>query len=117
VFVTLLFESFRLWPIGELYPDVGAQLLMLGATSFGSLAELTVRLAAPIILLLVLVDLGFGLVNRVVPQLNVFFFTMPIKGALVALMIALYLSYLFDIAAGQVEHLSGFLKRLAMLKS
>ena len=69
-----------------------------------SLAELTVRAAAPAVLLLALIDLGFGLVNRVVPQLNVFFFTMPIKGALAALMIALYLSYLSDLMAG---HLSG----------
>jgi type III secretion protein T len=108
VFVTLLFESFRLWPIGSFHPDLFTRLADNATTAFGSLAELAVRLAAPLILLLALVDLGFGLVNRAVPQLNVFFFTMPIKGALAALMLALYVAYLFDIAADQVERLSHY---------
>jgi type III secretory pathway component EscT len=51
-------------------------------------------------------------VGRVVPQLNVFFFTMPLKGALAALMIALYLSYLADIASAQVSGLQIWLQRL-----
>ena len=117
VFVSLLFESFRLWPVGTFQPDFGGSLVSWGATSLGSLAELAVRMAAPLILLLALVDLGFGLVNRVVPQLNVYFFTMPIKGALAALMIALYLSYLADIAADQVESLGTFLERISPLGS
>jgi type III secretion protein T len=111
VLASLLFESFHLWPVTSFYPST-ARLADFTGSSVRSLAELVVRLAAPAVLLLALIDLGFGLVGRVVPQLNVFFFTMPLKGALAALMIALYLSYLADIAGAQVSELQVWLQRL-----
>jgi type III secretion protein T len=112
VFVSLLFESFRLWPVASFYPVVNARLADFAGTSMGSMVELIVRLAAPVVLLLALIDLGFGLINRVVPQLNVFFFTMPIKGILAALMILIYLSYLADVVASQISGLQDWLTYL-----
>jgi type III secretion protein T len=111
VLTALLFESFHLWPVVSFYPSL---------THFGDFAggeirsfmDVVVRLAAPVVLLLALIDLGFGLVSRVVPQLNVFFFTMPIKGALAALMIALYLSYVSDVLAGQMSGLRNWLEEV-----
>lgn len=111
VIASLLFESFHLWPVTSFYPST-ARLAELADSSVQSLADLVVRLVAPVLLLLALVDLGFGLVGRVVPQLNVFFFTMPLKGALAALMIALYLSYLADIVGAQLSGLQLWLQRL-----
>jgi type III secretion protein T len=64
------------------------------------------------VLLLALIDFGFGLVSRVVPQLNVFFFTMPIKGALATVMLALYLSYMSDVVVGQLADLGSLLQHL-----
>jgi type III secretion protein T len=112
VLASLLFESFRLWPVASFYPSLGERLFELGTGSLSSITQLIERLAVPIVLLLVLVDLGFGLINRVVPQLNVFFFTMPIKGVLAALMIAIYLSYLIDIAGAEMADLRGLIERL-----
>ena len=112
VFASLLFESFRLWPVASFYPPLDERLTQFAGQSLGSMLELVVRLATPVILLLALIDLGFGLVNRVVPQLNVFYFTMPIKGAVAALMIAVYLSYLGEVVAGQVSGLQHGLERL-----
>jgi type III secretion protein T len=111
VLASLLFESFHLWPLGSFYPRM-TPLADLAGSSFHSLGELIVRLSAPAVLLLALVDLGFGLVGRLVPQLNVFFFTMPLKAALAAVMIALYLSYLADIVSGQLTDLQGWLQHL-----
>jgi type III secretion protein T len=111
VLASLLFESFHLWPVTSFYPST-AHLADLAGSSVRSLAELAVRVVTPVVLLLALIDLGFGLLGRVVPQLNVFFFTMPLKGALAALMIALYLSYLADIASAQVSGLQIWLQRL-----
>ena len=114
VLVSLLIESFHLWPVASFYPSISGQLPDFADASARSIAELTVRLAAPAVLLLAFVDLGFGLLNRVVPQLNVFFFTMPIKGTLAALMIALYLSYLSDVVIGQLAGLHAWLERLTV---
>jgi type III secretion protein T len=116
VLASLLFESFHLWPAASFYPSTG-RLADFAGGSVKSLAELIVRLAAPAVLVLALIDLGFALVSRVVPQLNVFFFTMPIKGVLAALMIALYLSYLSDVAAEQLSGLKNWLERLGPVLS
>ena len=111
VLVSLLFESFHLWPATSFFPST-AHLMDLAGGSVQSLADLIVRLAAPVVLLLALIDIGFALVSRVVPQLNVFFFTMPIKGALASLMIALYVSYVGDVAAGKLTELQDWLTRV-----
>jgi type III secretion protein T len=112
VFASLLFESFHLWPMASYFPSIGERAADFAGGSLGSIAQLIVRLAAPVILALALIDFGFGLVSRVVPQLNVFYFTMPIKGALAALMIALYLSYLVDVVTGQITELGHWLEHL-----
>jgi type III secretion protein T len=65
-----------------------------------------------VILVLVIIDIGFGLINRVVPQLNVFFFTMPIKGVVAALMLVLLLSYTADLVAERVGELTHWVDRL-----
>jgi len=110
---SLLFDSFLLWPVASFYPSISDSLVQFGTGWVDGMLKLTARLAVAIVLILVLVDIGMGLVNRVVPQLNVFFLTMPVKAALGAMMLALYLIYLIDVAAGQLAELPQLLERLA----
>jgi type III secretion protein T len=116
VVISLLFESFRLWPAVSFYPS-WSHFGDFADSQIASFMDLVVRLAAPVVLLLALVDLGFGLVGRVVPQLNVFLFTTPIKAALAALMIALYLAYASDVLVGQVSGLRAWLEHLQPILS
>ncbi|MBJ7471513.1 MAG: flagellar biosynthetic protein FliR [Solirubrobacteraceae bacterium] len=70
-------RTYELVPIGEV-PDTN--LLVGGAVeTFGSIFASALQIAAPVLLALVLADVGFGLVSRVVPQLNVFAVGLPIK--------------------------------------
>ncbi len=113
VLVSLLFESFRVWPIASFHPTIDVRLADFATAQLGALSRLVVRVATPVVLVLAIVDLCFGLINRVVPQLNVFFFTMPIKGILAAMMVALFLSYLAETVAAQVASMSPLVDRLA----
>lgn len=56
-----------------------------------SVLSIGVQLATPAIIALLLTDLFFGIVNRVAPQINVFFLSMPVKMAigLAVVMVAL----------------------------
>jgi len=45
---------------------------------------------------LLLVELGIGLVGRAAPQLNVFVFAQPVKSVLANLMLLLFMYFLFD---------------------
>ncbi|MCD9185737.1 MAG: flagellar biosynthetic protein FliR [Pyrinomonadaceae bacterium] len=45
----------------------------------GNVLSIGVQIAVPIVITLLLTDLFFGLINRVAPQVNVFFLSMPVK--------------------------------------
>ncbi|OCL27100.1 flagellar biosynthetic protein FliR [Orenia metallireducens] len=80
----------------------------------GELFPIGFRLALPIIAILFIVDLAFGLVARVVPQLNVFMMGMPTKVlvGMIFLIIILpsYINTLQDLFAGTTENIYNILK-------
>jgi flagellar biosynthesis protein FliR len=57
----------------------------------GGVLAVGIQLAAPAMIALLLADLFFGIINRVAPQINVFFLSLPVKMAvgLVVVLIAL----------------------------
>lgn len=113
VLLALLFDSYRLWPPGSFQPQLGGLLAAHGLDGMARVTELTVRLAAPAVLVLVIVEVGIGMIGRVAPQLNVFFFSVPIKCVVAALMLAVSLAYLVDFARGHLVWLEGLLSGLA----
>ncbi len=62
----------------------------------GSVLNIGVQLAVPIIITLLLTDLFFGLINRVAPQVNVFFLSMPVKMWIGIFVLAVMLPFLID---------------------
>ena len=101
VFLQLLYESLVLWPPTSFYPDVGAGLKGWSIATSATVLEFAVRLAAPVLGVLLIVELGVGLINRAAPQLNAFYFSMPIKAVTGLLMLSLLLSHLVDVVHQQ----------------
>jgi type III secretion protein T len=112
VFLQLLFESFRLWPVSSFTPVLGAALNDLLIKSSTSMLEVTARLSAPFIGMLLLVELGIGLLNRLAPQLNANFFSMPLKALAASLVLVLLLSHLVDLFTQQLGVSSSLLQTL-----
>lgn len=87
-----VFDSFRLWPVLSWWPQSNQVLatfaLRMGDTLFGWM----VKLSAPLILMLLLLDLGFALIGRAAPALNVFQVAQPAKQLLALLVLALVLN-------------------------
>lgn len=79
VFLELLFESYLIWPIVQMLPDLNMAGQALVVERFGDLMQLILLFAAPALVLLTLVELGFGFMNRYAPQVNVFAISMPVK--------------------------------------
>jgi flagellar biosynthetic protein FliR len=72
-----LTRTFTLVPL-----DGGVKLQPLAsgaATAFGALTTAAIEVAAPAMLALVITDIAFGMVSRVVPQINVFAVGFPVK--------------------------------------
>lgn len=85
----------------------------------GSVLSIGVQLAVPVVVTLLLTDLFFGLINRVAPQINVFFLSMPVKMwvgifvVLVALpyMVARFVDY-FDMSYEAFEFMIRYFSRM-----
>jgi type III secretion protein T len=80
--VGTLLESYALWPVTQPLPRWQAAGAVLFEQAFGDILRVTLLLAAPALVLMVLVDAVLGLVNRFAQQLNVFSLSMSIKSVL-----------------------------------
>ena len=92
-----VFDSYRLWPVFAFWPRLDQRLEWLAAAQWHSLSELTVRVAAPVILALLVVELGLGLMQRYLTTLNVFFFSQALKILLATFMLALMVASSWDL--------------------
>lgn len=69
VLASVLGESFRAWPVGGGYRPL---LLQTVALNVGWVFSAAVLLAVPIVFSTLVVQIGFGFLNRVAPSLNLF---------------------------------------------
>jgi flagellar biosynthesis protein FliR len=69
VLVSVLAQSFRAWPVGAGY---GPLLLQSVALNVGWVFSAAVLLSLPIVFSTLVVQIGFGFLNRVAPSLNLF---------------------------------------------
>jgi type III secretion protein T len=109
VFLQLLYESLVLWPPSSFLPDVSNAFKDFSLVTSGSLLETAVRLASPVIAVLLIVEMGIGLVNRAATQINAFYFSMPIKAVTALLMLALLLTHMVDVVRQSFEQSSSLL--------
>lgn len=91
-----LLDSFRLWPVAMPLPRLTDLLQEFALRQGDTLFQWTVKLAAPVIFVLVLVEVGMGLIGRIAPQLNIFVFAQPLKQLLATLMLLLLLFFVYE---------------------
>lgn len=92
----VIVDSYRIWPVASFFPDLGEVLEQFAIRQGDTLFLWTVKLAAPVIFVLLLVELGMGLIGRVAPQLNIFVFSQPLKSLLATLMMLLFLFFVYE---------------------
>ncbi|AXD08603.1 hypothetical protein CHE29_06290 [Salmonella enterica] len=71
--ITTLYESYVLFPPGK-YIAFNQQLLIFIKQQWDLLFNLFLRFSLPAAAIMLLTDVGMGLLNRTAQQLNVFFF-------------------------------------------
>lgn len=114
VFLTIILTSFELYPPYELLPAFGHHTVNLVTSLVGSIFLLSILFAAPILIIFLLTDLSLGLMNRFVPQLNVFFLSMSIKSALGLFFLTFYLAIMLAVFNEKIFHVD---EVLAFLKA
>lgn len=94
--VGLIAESYRVWPLTATLPDLPRLLEAFAIHEADTLFNLIVKLGAPVLMVLMLVDLGLGLLGRFVPQFNIFVIAQPLKSLVAIFMLLICLSLLHD---------------------
>lgn len=107
-------DSLHVIPVGKLALDARFSAWMLAAVQ-GVMVD-GVRLAAPLMVTLLLTDVGLGILTRVAPTMNVFVIGFPLKVAITMIMLSLTLGILASVFTFQyseyVRHMPMFLKLL-----
>jgi type III secretion protein T len=109
IFLEILFTSYAIWPISSSLPDLTRHGPILIYHGFNSLMAITLLVAAPILIVLTIIDLGFGLINRFAPQLNAFNVSMPIKAWIAQLMLLLMFGVIVEYVVKRLELTKGVL--------
>ena len=96
-FLSAVFDSYTAVP-----PFVPGLSLAATARGFidatGATFTIALKLIAPALVVVMLLDLVLGVANRMAPQLNVFFLGLPLKSMLAFLAIGLSLYYVLSVA-------------------
>ncbi len=75
--IRALFDSFSSLPPGKAVFNAGISDIVQGI--FGSVLATGVRIAAPIVATVLILDVALGTISRMVPQMNIFVIGMPLK--------------------------------------
>jgi type III secretion protein T len=89
--IGMLFDSYKIWPLANLAPLVGnLELTAVMVRGVAELVAIAVKVAAPFVILMLLLEGALGLLSRFAPQLNVFFLALPLKMLVMTAMLLLY---------------------------
>lgn len=89
-----IWASFRAWPLDALAPGPLAALGGYGLLLLDRLMRLSLLLAGPILLALLLAEIALALVGRIAPNLNVFDLSLAVKSLVTALLLPVYVVFL-----------------------
>lgn len=98
-----IYYSYEIWPIHQFIPRLNIEAVSNIASLFQTMFYMGVLLAIPILMVVLMVDTTMGLLNRFIPQLQVFIISFPIKGVLVALILVLYVPLINSLLHDQMN--------------
>ncbi|MGH1358724.1 MAG: type III secretion system export apparatus subunit SctT [Burkholderiaceae bacterium] len=96
IFAEVLLLSYSLWPVGQLVPDLIQRASPLLIMETSRLFALGLLLAGPMMLIVFMIDIGFGLIGRTAPQLNLLNLTLPLKAPVAVFVLMLALPFLLS---------------------
>ncbi len=89
----IFYDTFEVWPVMDMLPLMSYDFPHIVLTRMDEFMDTFLVISASMIVVMFLIDLGFGLLNRFAPALDVFFVSMSVKSevSLLVLMLSLYL--------------------------
>ena len=98
VFFNVFYLSYAIFPAGALIPNLDLRSAGALLTIFTRAMELLVLIAAPLVLVMFIVEFALAMVSRFAPQIQVFILAMPIKSAVAIFMMVFFFPIALDFA-------------------
>jgi type III secretion protein T len=115
IFLDVLLGSFQVWPIQSAWPTLNAQGMDYFARNFGATMALAFMLSAPAMILMSMIDVALGIMNRYAPQLNVLPLTMGLKAWLTSGVLLLGITAFITVITRSLDQGRGLLRVLRPL--
>ncbi|MEI6205698.1 MAG: flagellar biosynthetic protein FliR [Desulfuromonadales bacterium] len=104
-FIRAIIDSFRVIPLGGWH--LSSELLRFLVQSTADIFIIGIRLAAPVMVALLLTSVGLGVMARAFPQMNVFMLSMPLNIGLGLITLGITLPVFFHVLEISFGHLKG----------
>jgi type III secretion protein T len=110
-----VYESYHWWPLLSTTPMTGNILESFAIQQTDTLVTGVLKLSAPIMLILLLVDVGFGMVSRAAPRLDLISLTQPVKAGAMIMVLAQFVALFIENLRGELtlQHLQDKLHTIA----
>ncbi len=102
VFVGLMFDSYQWWPLTGMMPSWGVLAERFFPGEVASYAQTLLKIAGPVLVTLMLIDLGVGLLSKAAEKLEPGSLSQPLKGAATMLPLVLLVGVFFQQVRGQL---------------
>lgn len=115
VFLDLVLTSYSVWPVHKMLPSlsIAGQNFIIDRSQ--QMLLLALMLSAPALILMTMVDLGMGIMNKFAQQLNVFQLSQPIKALIAIWMLLAMLNTIVSFVEGHLQALRGLTRELAQM--
>jgi type III secretion protein T len=94
--VQTMIDSYQVWPLTDLAPSAQGAYAVFIERQVGSLFAGVLKLAAPILIVVMLIDLGVGLLAKSAEKLEPSSLAQPIKGVVSMLLVLMMVGAVFD---------------------
>lgn len=101
--VIAIMESYVLWPVSETIPDLRQASVLFFEGEFSRFIKLVVMIASPIIVVIFMVDVVMGTINRFAKRLDILFISLAVKGLVALLMLLVLIPVMIEILLMQLE--------------
>ena len=112
--LSALYQSYSSLP-PEAALSFNNELLTFISQQWQMMSDMCLSFALPAMVVMILVDVALGLVNRSVEQLNVFFLSMPIKSILVVFLLLVSMHFALSHYLTQINQFEGNISTLFQL--
>jgi flagellar biosynthesis protein FliR len=110
--IAMIVKSYEVLPVGLLRID---HLLVKGISIGGQVFVLAIRIAAPILVGMIIVNVLMGFIYKAAPQVNIFFVSLPVYIVIGLLLLFLSTPMLFNFLEAQFSSLKDEINRILIL--